>query len=39
MRHQPDGRELKGIGTRMDSIYTPEHARKKAGVSGNPSYH
>jgi hypothetical protein len=36
MRHQSNGRELKGIGTRMDSIYTPEHAQKKADASGNP---
>src|SRR5689334_9847958 len=38
MRHQSDGRELEGIGTRMDSIYTPEHARKKTGASESRFY-
>src|SRR5262245_31398368 len=32
MRHQSDGRERKGIETRMDSIYTPQRVRKKAAV-------
>src|SRR5215470_15954012 len=37
MRHQSDGRGLTGIGTRMDTIYAPERARKNAGVPGAPA--
>lgn len=32
MRHQSDAADSKGIGTRMDSIYTPERARKNAAL-------